>query len=1093
MAQKTLQRPPDTDGRSQSDYDQEFEGIVSDPRNAVDDDNPIQRDYDKEFNEIVNNSRSGAPEGYGDTAKDLNDQESNADKSDGDSQSVREREAATPGTWRNNTTEQDEKEEKSGSQSRLSAFGAFVKKRSSIITIMALMGGGAVSPFIGMSSLPMAILGNIDMNSLLQPLSAYMEDYYGFRFFGKDKMGSLTPRGESFAGLHDTEIDQLKKNGVTFPDEGRRLRNGKTVFDRIIVDGQEINASTFRRTMRQNPALRSKMIFTKGSYFKSAKSSIAAKVKKRFGFKTNPDGVKGKTAEEIDKNILNQSTNEKSNGNPDPKTTGAAEGEEPPDDFNKAKQDAEDITGAMNEDVEKAKADPFNKDVVGSSDYGNATATRIGAVDDVATATKSVGQRIFGLVNSLDIADAACTIYQVAYTATMVARVVALYNIVRYAMYVRSVFEQAKMGEDVDGSAMYMLNKLMIVDPATGLAFDRSAFAQMLFNGGLTSEPSGVSAIGGALLATMYTGMHTFHAGIGEVFGKGAGTGRTFMKNACGLATNLGVQIGVTIGELALTIFTFGAGKGITEAAKDTARIAFRQGIDLFKDRIVSKFSKKAISEFMKEQIEKVGEKLAFKNLRRTSMDVLKGTARMARDNPWQAIGLVAGMVGMFGMPFIVQALSGVDIAGILNNGLLNMDAIGTGVQAWEATNAVGSGGSMATYDAATAYESTLKEYRDSYVADMRYEARNTPFDIKNPYSMLGSAMFGMQKAIGLANSSNPVSSIVATIGLPFKLFSNIATAKTSATQEEIGNSVGNTYFIDNKISTQITGSPNVIFKKTYSFAEVIEQIGPESSNPMIEYASDDEKTGEPKLSVKSGSELEKYAEKCHNPYRTEADPQFATDDEGSNVYPFEECAVGGSKRDANADLYSDAISFIYQLSPSEITTTTSSSEGSSLPDGDAQEMAKQILENGNINFSDSSVQQEVQDTADGKAATPVALDGRLLQVIAAIGKNHTLTITSLGRTINCDYSVHCLGEAVDISNIDGGTTTGGDDASMSVLQEILDNKYLPQGAGIGQEECGNRSSINSKLTAAGYVTHSDSCNHLHLALRWTVDAEKTW
>ena len=87
MAQKTLQRPPDTDDRSQSDYDQEFESIVSDPRNAVDADNPIQRDYDKEFNEIVNNSRSGAPEGYGDTAKDLNNQESNADKPDGDSQS----------------------------------------------------------------------------------------------------------------------------------------------------------------------------------------------------------------------------------------------------------------------------------------------------------------------------------------------------------------------------------------------------------------------------------------------------------------------------------------------------------------------------------------------------------------------------------------------------------------------------------------------------------------------------------------------------------------------------------------------------------------------------------------------------------------------------------------------------------------------------------------------------------------------------------------------------------------------------------------------------------------------------------------------
>ena len=144
-----------------------------------------------------------------------------------------------------------------------------------------------------------------------------------------------------------------------------------------------------------------------------------------------------------------------------------------------------------------------------------------------------------------------------------------------------------------------------------------------------------------------------------------------------------------------------------------------------------------------------------------------------------------------------------------------------------------------------------------------------------------------------------------------------------------------------------------------------------------------------------------------------------------------------------------------------------------------------------------------MKDTADGKDAKPAALQPRLLQVLLALAKNHTFKITALGRDDSVSYShcstapysTHCIGEAVDLINIDGGSTTGDDSASVSVLKDILDNKLLPQGAGIGQSGCGSaeRADIDNKLEAAGYIPHSDGCHHLHLALRRNNKAPKTW
>ena len=1101
------------------------------PDESDNDQNPIDDRYNNEFNDAIDHngpSSSNDTEGEqnnndnqdsNDTANDLNDQENNNNQNNNaknDKRSVADRERTPSERWKNNTSPASKDKDgnpihrarirstgifiKKKNRVRIRSAGAFIKKRSAAMLVVALLGLGGAVPFIGMSSLPMAILGNLDAKSLLQPLSAYLQDYYGFKFFGVDlsKKGSVAADGDTFAGLRDTELEELKKNGVEFPEEGKKLKSGKIVYDKIVIDGKEITPSSFKQELRQNPGLRRKVIFQKGSYFKSAKSAATKKVKKLFKYSTNPDTVKGDTPEEKDKNIVKQSTEGASSDDAKSTSTGAAEGESTTSEYDKAKADAEDVSGAMKENIDVAKEDPFNSSVVGSTDYGNPAASRLGAVDDISTATKNVGQKIFSYIDTLDIADAACTVYQVAYSATIIARTVALYNIVKYAIYIRSVFEQAKMGEDVSGDAMYLLNKLIKVDPSTGLSFDRSSFSQMLFNGSLTGEPSSITAIGGSLLATIYNGMHAFHAGIGDVFGGNAGTGRAWLKTGCALATNLGVQVGFTIGELALSVLSFGSSAAATGGAKAAAKAAFHFAKDAFKEQVIKKLSKEAISGFIKDQAARVGEKLAFKNLRRSSMKLLKTTSKELLKKPWNAIGLVAGLSGMFAMPFIVHALSGANIAGALNNGILYMDALGTGMQAWEMTNGIASGGTMATYSAATAYESTLKEYRDAYIADMKYDARNTPFDIKNPYSTLGSALFGMQKALGIANTTNFGSSIIATLGMPFRFLSNIATAASEPiTQEEMGENSENPYFIENKISTQVMGSANVIFKKTHSFASIMEQIGPESSNPMIEYSGDDEETGEPKLSVKSGTALAEYADQCHNPERTEVDPEFQND-EGTNAYNFNKCAVGGSERDQNAELFSDAIAFINQVSPSDTggsESSSSSSASTSLPSGNAQELAKQIIDNQNITFADvdgNDPHQQVQDTADGKTASPVALDPRLLQVIAALGKNHKIGISSLGRSINCEYSLHCKGEAVDVYTIDGTSTSGADANALTLLQEIVDGKLLPQGAGIGQSTCG-RESMNNTLIAAGYDPHSDTCNHLHLALRSTPNKAKTW
>lgn len=164
------------------------------PDESDNDQNPIDDRYNNEFNDAIdhngpsslndaeNEQNNNDNQDSNDTANDLNDQENNNNQNNNtknDKRSVADRERTPSGRWKNNTS--PESKDKDGKhvyrvrvrpidvikgRVKIRPFGAFIKKRSAAMLVVALLGLGGAVPFIGMSSLPMAILGNLDAKKI---------------------------------------------------------------------------------------------------------------------------------------------------------------------------------------------------------------------------------------------------------------------------------------------------------------------------------------------------------------------------------------------------------------------------------------------------------------------------------------------------------------------------------------------------------------------------------------------------------------------------------------------------------------------------------------------------------------------------------------------------------------------------------------------------------------------------------------------------------------------------------------------------------------------------------------------------------------
>lgn len=149
---------------------------------------------------------------------------------------------------------------------------------------------------------------------------------------------------------------------------------------------------------------------------------------------------------------------------------------------------------------------------------------------------------------------------------------------------------------------------------------------------------------------------------------------------------------------------------------------------------------------------------------------------------------------------------------------------------------------------------------------------------------------------------------------------------------------------------------------------------------------------------------------------------------------------------------------------------------------GSAQELAKKIVDSGNVTGSGQYMQQ-IKDVANGKTGCNVNPDILKMLVGVAINDNHKIIITSLNRkctgqtpgagTKSYHYS-DGGGHAVDIGNFNGERVDGGNSATLKFLESA--SKYLPEGTGYGQATCGS-----GFKAPEGSTAFYDTCDHQHI------------
>lgn len=352
----------------------------------------------------------------------------------------------------------------------------------------------------------------------------------------------------------------------------------------------------------------------------------------------------------------------------------------------------------------------------------------------------------------------------------------------------------------------------------------------------------------------------------------------------------------------------------------------------------------------------------------------------------------------------------------------------------------------------------------------------HSPFDISSPNTFLGSIAIRFVPYLGMASSPLAFVSAISSISTSslFNLFNPSAYAKNIIDENKCTqNSV-----LANEKDIAVGPACDV----QYGVPTDYMGIEPDQVASELSASGDIDEDGK----VKSNSELQDWIDTCNQ--ASIINTKECTVDSRQralyNLYQIDKRTVDGMDEDPDKT----------KSAAGSGSGSTTSGPGATLPDGDVISLAKQIVDNPNITYDGD----QFQNMANGQpAAYGVTVDKRLLQVILYIAQKYPIYISSLVREDTPDawYSLHPVGEAVDIAMINGAATTGGDQNAIDLLQYLIDGKALPQNAGIGQIGCGNRagSGMDSKLTSAGLTPHSDSCNHLHIALRDTRGAPKTW
>lgn len=166
-------------------------------------------------------------------------------------------------------------------------------------------------------------------------------------------------------------------------------------------------------------------------------------------------------------------------------------------------------------------------------------------------------------------------------------------------------------------------------------------------------------------------------------------------------------------------------------------------------------------------------------------------------------------------------------------------------------------------------------------------------------------------------------------------------------------------------------------------------------------------------------------------------------------------------------------------------------SGNASVPSGNAQQLAQQIVSNANITYDSGSngyIAQPFKDLAAGKLATSstgcpaTQVSTHILQEILVLAQNHKVNISSLTTDHTCG-DAHTTGRALDINILDGKHLGSGNGPNqigsydVALADTLMSGALpaLPPGSGFGDCD-GHGIPTNGKQI----VFFPDNCNHVH-------------
>lgn len=182
-----------------------------------------------------------------------------------------------------------------------------------------------------------------------------------------------------------------------------------------------------------------------------------------------------------------------------------------------------------------------------------------------------------------------------------------------------------------------------------------------------------------------------------------------------------------------------------------------------------------------------------------------------------------------------------------------------------------------------------------------------------------------------------------------------------------------------------------------------------------------------------------------------------------------------------------------YQVASGNNSSSSSSTNtNGNLPNSPSQDLARQLINNSNVNKNGTYVSQDLADAANGKPASAgKPLSHTLLSLLVYMAQNHSFNISALesgGSGHSGPGDPHYEGDAADITAVDGdpiaNSGIGRTAHDQAIIKEIAplmppsSGSDFPHWSGFGQDNCGSTPPLPS-----GIKSFSDTCSHLHIQI----------